>query len=81
MNNYWTDTIRKRHKQGFGLSVKNWFDEENLIRLSNDLLKDSSQKVFNYIDFDITQKFLNKDHKHWNLLQLALWAHNNKSVL
>lgn len=81
MNNYWTDTIRKRHKQGFGHSVKNWFNEENLLKLSNDLLKDSSQKVFNYIDFDTTQKFLNKDHKHWNLLQLALWAHNNKSVL
>ncbi|WP_412850303.1 asparagine synthase (glutamine-hydrolyzing) [Chryseobacterium sp. PMSZPI] len=81
MGSYWTDTIRNRHKQGFGLSVKSWFEEDNLMNLSNDLLKNRNQKVFNYIDFDATQKFLNKDNKHWNLLQLALWAHNNQTVL
>lgn len=81
MGSYWTDTIRNRHKQGFGLSIKSWFEEDNLMKLSNDLLKNPDQKVFNYIDFDAAQKFLNKDNKHWNLLQLALWAHNNQSVL
>jgi asparagine synthase (glutamine-hydrolysing) len=81
MGSYWTDTIRKRHKQGFGMSVKSWFEEENLMNLSNDLLKNPDQKIFNYIDFKATQKFLNKDHKHWNLLQLSLWAHNNQNVL
>ncbi|SDQ35581.1 asparagine synthase (glutamine-hydrolysing) [Chryseobacterium soldanellicola] len=81
MGSYWTETIRKRHKQGFGMSVKSWFEEDNLVNLSNDLLKDRNQKVFNYIDFDATQKYLKKDHKHWNLLQLALWAHNNQNVL
>lgn len=81
MGSYWTETIRGRHKQGFGMSVKSWFEEDNLINLSNDLLKDPNQKIFNYIDFEGAQSFLNKDHKHWNLLQLALWAHNNQSVL
>lgn len=81
MNSYWTETIRNRHKQGFGMSVESWFEEENLINLSNDLLKDKNQKVFSLIDFNASQKFLKKDQKHWNLLQLALWAHNNKSVL
>jgi asparagine synthase (glutamine-hydrolysing) len=81
MSSYWTETIRNRRKQGFGLSLKNWFAEDNLMNLSNQLLKDPNQKVFNYIDFKAAQKFLNKDHKHWNLLQLALWAHNNQSVL
>lgn len=81
MGSYWTETIRNRNKQGFGMSVENWFEEDNLISLSNDLLKDSNQKVFNYIDFKATQKFLDKGQKHWNLLQLALWAHNNQSVL
>jgi len=51
------------------------------MNLSNDLLKDKNQKIFNYIDFSSAQKFLNKDHKHWNLLQLSLWAHNNQTVL
>ncbi|CAA7390058.1 asparagine synthase (glutamine-hydrolyzing) [Chryseobacterium fistulae] len=81
MGAYWTETIRNRHKQGFGMGLESWFEEENLINLSNDLLKNRDQKVFKYIDFDVTQKFLNKDHKHWNLLQLALWAHNNESIL
>ncbi|WP_292008799.1 asparagine synthase (glutamine-hydrolyzing) [Chryseobacterium sp.] len=81
MGSYWTETIRNRHKQGFGMSVESWFEEDNLINLSNDLLKNPDQKVFNYIDFKTTQKFLNKDHRHWNLLQLALWAHNNQNIL
>ncbi|MCT2407862.1 asparagine synthase (glutamine-hydrolyzing) [Chryseobacterium antibioticum] len=81
MGSYWTETIRKRHKQGFGMSVKSWFAEDNLMKLSNDLLKNRDQKIFNYIDFDAAQKFQTKDNKHWNLLQLALWAHNNQSVL
>lgn len=81
MGSYWTETIRKRHKQGFGLGVKSWFAEDNLMNLSNDLLKDPNHKVFNFIDFKATQNFLDKDERHWNLLQLALWADNNKSVL
>ncbi|GEN68910.1 asparagine synthase (glutamine-hydrolyzing) [Chryseobacterium rhizosphaerae] len=81
MGSYWTETIRKRHKQGFGLGVKNWFAEENLMNFSNDMLKNPNHKVFNFIDFKATQSYLNKDEKHWNLLQLALWADNNQSVL
>lgn len=81
MNSYWTENIRNRNKQGFGMSVKHWFEEENLINLSDSLLRDKNQKIFNFIDFRATQKFLNKDHKHWNLLQLALWANNNKKFI
>ncbi|MGX5685015.1 asparagine synthase (glutamine-hydrolyzing) [Chryseobacterium cucumeris] len=81
MGFYWTETIRKRHKQGFGLGVKSWFEEENLMKLSNDLLKNPDHKVFNFIDFKATQTFLNKDERHWNLLQLALWADHNNSIL
>ena len=74
MNSYWTETIRNRNKQGFGLNIGNWFEEESLMRFSDDLLKNKNHQVFNYIDFKATQKFLKKDQKHWNLLQLALWA-------
>lgn len=81
MGSYWTETIRKRRKQGFGMSIKTWFEEENLIRLSDQLLKDPNQKIFSYIDFKAVQRFLNKDHKHWNLLQLALWAHHNEKYI
>lgn len=81
MNSYWTETIRKRNKQGFGMSIEDWFKEESLLSLSDDLLKDRNQKIFNHIDFAATQKFLDKGQKHWNLLQLSLWAQNNKTVL
>lgn len=78
MQNYWTDSIKNRKKQGFGSSVEHWFEEKSLMDLSNELLKDKTKKIFNFIDFNETQKFLNKDKKHWNLLQLALWAENLK---
>lgn len=81
MQNYWTDSIKKRKKQGFGSSVEIWFEEDNLMNLSNDLLKNSSHKIFDFIDFKASQKFLNKDKKHWNLLQLALWAENYKKYI
>lgn len=81
MSSYWTESIKNRKKQGFGMHVEDWFQEDNLLHLSDDLLKNKNQKVFNFIDFDATQKFLDKRQKHWNLLQLALWADNNKSFL
>lgn len=79
MQDYWTETIRNRHKQGFGSSVEKWFEEESMMKLSDDLLKDKTSEVFNFIDFDAAQQSLNKDKKHWNLLQLGLWAENSKS--
>lgn len=81
MGSYWTETIRNRNKQGFGVAIEGWFEEDNLIRFSDDLLKNPNHKVFNFIDFNETQKFLDKGQKHWNLLQLALWADNNSKYL
>ena len=81
MGNYWTETIRNRHKQGFGSSVEKWFEEKSLMELSDDLLKNRSSKVFDFITFSTAQKYLNKDKKHWNLLQLALWADNTKQLI
>ncbi|MGZ5284047.1 MAG: asparagine synthase (glutamine-hydrolyzing) [Kaistella sp.] len=81
MQNYWTETIKNRGKQGFGSPVERWFEEQSLMDLSDRLLKDKTQKVFDFIDFTAAQKFLNKDKKHWNLLQLALWADHQKDFI
>lgn len=81
MQNYWTESIRNRGKQGFGSSVENWFEEDSFMKLSDDLLKNKENKIFDYIDFSATQTFLNKDKKHWNLLQLSLWAENYKEFI
>lgn len=81
MQNYWTETIKNRGKQGFGSPVERWFEEQSLMDLSNRLLKDKTQKVFDFIEFTAAQKFLNKDKKHWNLLQLALWADHQKDFI
>lgn len=81
MQDYWTETIRNRGKQGFGSSVEKWFDEKNLLDLSDALLKNKNSKVFQFIDFKVSQRFLNQDKKHWNILQLALWAENFKNFI
>ncbi|ROH95783.1 asparagine synthase (glutamine-hydrolyzing) [Chryseobacterium daecheongense] len=81
MGSYWTETIRNRNKQGFGVAIEGWFEEDNLISFSDDLLKNPNHKVFSFIDFKATQNFLDKGQKHWNLLQLALWADNNSKYL
>lgn len=81
MQSYWTESIRKRGKQGFGSSVEKWFEEESLMELSDDLLKNSGSKAFQFINFKATQKFLIKDKKHWNLLQFAIWAENYKHYI
>ncbi|MBU4539352.1 MAG: asparagine synthase (glutamine-hydrolyzing) [Weeksellaceae bacterium] len=81
MQNYWTENIKTRNKQGFGSSVENWFEEKSLTDLSDVLLKDKTQKIFDFIEFNAVQKFLNRDKKHWNLLQLALWADNNRKYI
>lgn len=77
MQSYWTESIRNRGKQGFGSEVENWFKTESLNKLSDELLKNKNAKVFSTIDFQYAQSLLKKDKKHWNLLQLALWAENN----
>lgn len=81
MKTYWTPTIQNRGKQGFGSSVEKWFDEESMNELSDQLLKDKDAPVYKLINFSAAQKFLNKDKKHWNLLQLALWADNYKKYI
>ena len=81
MKDYWTENVQKRGKQGFGSSVETWFEEESLLQLSDQLLKTKDSPIFKLIDFSAAQKFLNKDKKHWNLLQLALWAENNKKYI
>ncbi len=80
MQNYWTETIRNRHKQGFGSSVSSWFEEKSMMELSHNLLSQKDAAIFDYISFDEAQRFLTKDKKHWNLLQLALWAQKNKEL-
>lgn len=81
MSNYWTESIKKRHKQGFGSSVEKWLNTENVKTFSKELLHDKSQKIFDFIDFETTQKMLDKSKKEWNLLQLAIWANNYKNFL
>lgn len=81
MQSYWTQNISNRSKQGFGSSLENWFEEQSLLDLSDMLLKNKTSKVFQFIDFKATQQFLKRDHKHWNLLQLALWADNYRNFI
>lgn len=77
----WTDSIRQRHKQGFGSSVENWFKEDSMKNLSKNLLENKTSKVFDFIEFDSVNNLKDGGKKEWNLLQLALWAENYKAYL
>lgn len=81
MGRYWTDTIRNRHKQGFGSDVGRWFKEKSMQELSANLMKNKNSKIFSFIDFHEAQSYLDGWQKEWNLLQLALWAENYKTYL
>lgn len=74
----WTEEIANRGKNGFGAWVGEWFKEQELLDLSNRLLKNSKNKIFSYLKFEEVQKKLNFDSKHWSLLILALWFENKK---
>lgn len=75
----WTDSIRKRKKQGFGAPVDKWLKKESVKRIKSEYLNDPSKKIFNIISFKNSRKFVKKDkYQAWALLVLAIWMENRK---
>ncbi|MCS6824873.1 MAG: asparagine synthase C-terminal domain-containing protein, partial [Cytophagaceae bacterium] len=69
----WTENIRKRGKQGFGAPVREWLQKPEFQELIGDLLKNPNSKLYNYIDFDTAQPFIEKPtYQTWILLVLSL---------
>lgn len=68
-----TENILTKKKQGFGAPVAQWLRIPEMEKLTNDILRNRSSKIFDKIDFDAVQKQLNYTYKHWSLLVLGIW--------
>lgn len=72
-----TENILNKKKQGFGAPVNQWLRQQSMEHLTNTLLKDKTARIFDSINYEATQQFLNYDFKHWNLLILAIWMESS----
>jgi asparagine synthase (glutamine-hydrolysing) len=70
----WTESIRKRSKQGFGAPVEEWLKIPAVADLKERFLADPAKKIFKIIPFARTRKYLLSDsYQTWILLTLAIW--------
>jgi asparagine synthase (glutamine-hydrolysing) len=70
----WPEEIKNRSKQGFGAPIKEWLELPSFIVLKEKYLKDSKQKIFEMVDFNQTQKIVDKNnYQTWILLTLSVW--------
>ena len=79
ISDLWTDSIRKRSKQGFGAPVDKWLkNDESLKKLKRNYLDDPKKKIFNFISYNNTRKISsNNNYKTWTLLVLSLWMESH----
>lgn len=68
-----TDRILNKRKQGFGAPVEKWLKIPAMEELTARILKNSNSKIFLKLDFQVVQKNLNYNYKHWSLLVLGIW--------
>jgi asparagine synthase (glutamine-hydrolysing) len=70
----WPEAIRKRSKIGFGAPTKIWMKKPDVIKLMELYLNDKNKKIFKYISFENSRKYINSnDYKAWILLTLSIW--------
>lgn len=72
--NEWPEPIRKRSKIGFGAPVQIWMKKPKVIALINEYLNNPRKKIFTYISFDESRKYIEgNDYRLWILLTLSIW--------
>ena len=70
----WTPEIRSRSKQGFDSPMARWLTIPAVSDLKHDVLGDRNQRIFNVLNFDEVQNFVDTNTQQtWSLLVLALW--------
>lgn len=76
VSDLWTDSIKKRSKQGFGGPVDKWLKEDKSLNiLRENYLNNPKRKIFNLISFKNTREIVKKNkYKTWTLLVLSLWV-------
>lgn len=68
-----TPNILSKKKQGFGAPISIWLKLPEMEKLTNEILKNTSSKIYQKLDFHSVQKQLKYNYKHWSLLVLGIW--------
>lgn len=68
-----TPNILNKKKQGFGAPISKWLKFSEVETLTSNILKNKNSKIFKKLDFEVVQKQLNYNYKHWSLLVLGIW--------
>lgn len=75
MGQLWTDSIRKRSKQGFGAPVNKWLQIPAVVELKKEYLLNRNNKMYTLLDYNACQPYFDKNNYHtWILLSLAIWV-------
>ena len=70
----WPEEIQKRNKLGFGAPINIWLQKDEVKNLVKEYLCDKDKKIYSYISFDASEKYVKKnDYKTWVLLTLSIW--------
>jgi asparagine synthase (glutamine-hydrolysing) len=70
----WTESIRKRSKQGFGAPIEEWLKIPGVIALKEKYLNDPAKKIFKIIPFTKTRKqAAGHSYQTWILMTLSIW--------
>ena len=74
----WPANIRDRNKQGFGAPVSEWLQQKKMQQLKKDYLLNSSNKMYDWLDYKECSKYARKNnYQTWLLLTLAVWMQQN----
>lgn len=74
----WTESIKKRGKQGFGAPVGDWLKRDSVKELKKYYF-DKNRELFELISYDVSKKYFEKDsYQTWILLVLSIWYEKNK---
>lgn len=75
MGQLWTDSIRKRSKQGFGAPVNKWLQIPAVQELKKQYLYNKNNKMYSLLDYNNCCRYFEKNNYHtWILLTLAIWV-------
>lgn len=75
----WTDSIRRRGKQGFGAPVGAWLQRSDMRGLVHDFLLLPGNKIHQYFDSrQIVRIAGAHNYKTWIMLVLSMWMENNE---
>lgn len=69
----WPEEIRKRSKLGFGAPIDIWLKKPKVQILVKEYLNDPKKKIFEYISFKKSRKYMVGNYKTWILLTLSIW--------